>query len=166
IPCREPIPLPRAMPVLDAFRVIARDCLQRRSDQAQQFGDIGGAEPLHQCRVAIRQLRAALALFQPALSPGGPIRFQIELRWIMGQLGDARNLDALLARFFDARSGHAGPLLDRMLVVHEAAYAQANAAITSHRMKQLVAEITVRSEERREGKECVSTCRSRWSPYP
>src|SRR3546814_7185589 len=24
---------------------------------------------------------------------------------------------------------------------------------------------TKRSEERREGKECVSTCRSRWSPY-
>src|SRR3546814_18540372 len=23
----------------------------------------------------------------------------------------------------------------------------------------------LRSEERREGKECVSTCRSRWSPY-
>src|SRR3546814_6963714 len=23
----------------------------------------------------------------------------------------------------------------------------------------------IRSEERREGKECVSTCRSRWSPY-
>src|SRR3546814_12159522 len=25
--------------------------------------------------------------------------------------------------------------------------------------------IDARSEERREGKECVSTCRSRWSPY-
>ena len=25
--------------------------------------------------------------------------------------------------------------------------------------------IMVRSEERRVGKECVSTCRSRWSPY-
>src|SRR3546814_19875245 len=24
----------------------------------------------------------------------------------------------------------------------------------------------VRSEERRVGKECVSTCRTRWSPYP
>src|SRR3546814_13426902 len=24
----------------------------------------------------------------------------------------------------------------------------------------------IRSEERRGGKECVSTCRSRWSPYP
>src|SRR3546814_16408984 len=28
-----------------------------------------------------------------------------------------------------------------------------------------VVEITSRSEERRVGKECVSTCRSRWSPY-
>src|SRR3546814_15561750 len=26
--------------------------------------------------------------------------------------------------------------------------------------------IMYRSEERRVGKECVSTCRSRWSPYP
>src|SRR3546814_12068236 len=25
---------------------------------------------------------------------------------------------------------------------------------------------TYRTEERRVGKECVSTCRSRWSPYP
>src|SRR3546814_9270627 len=26
--------------------------------------------------------------------------------------------------------------------------------------------MAARSEERRVGKECVSTCRSRWSPYP
>src|SRR3546814_5223177 len=26
--------------------------------------------------------------------------------------------------------------------------------------------VDARSEERRVGKECVSTCRSRWSPYP
>src|SRR3546814_18072202 len=28
-----------------------------------------------------------------------------------------------------------------------------------------MAAVAVRSEERRVGKECVSTCRSRWSPY-
>src|SRR3546814_14542399 len=28
-----------------------------------------------------------------------------------------------------------------------------------------VSGVTLRSEERRVGKECVSTCRSRWSPY-
>src|SRR3546814_6679140 len=28
-----------------------------------------------------------------------------------------------------------------------------------------IAKVPIRSEERRVGKECVSTCRSRWSPY-
>src|SRR3546814_20535752 len=31
---------------------------------------------------------------------------------------------------------------------------------------QVSGPILGRSEERRVGKECVSTCRSRWSPYP
>src|SRR3546814_20544653 len=34
------------------------------------------------------------------------------------------------------------------------------------RLKEVAAEVVdARSEERRVGKECVSTCRSRWSPY-
>src|SRR3546814_13175077 len=34
-------------------------------------------------------------------------------------------------------------------------------------VKTMVRRLAVRrSEERRVGKECVSTCRSRWSPYP
>src|SRR3546814_2407600 len=33
------------------------------------------------------------------------------------------------------------------------------------RVRRLVAAVGLRSEERRVGKECVSTCRSRWSPY-
>src|SRR3546814_14573835 len=32
-------------------------------------------------------------------------------------------------------------------------------------LKDRAPEIDPRSEERRVGKECVSTCRSRWSPY-
>src|SRR3546814_6489079 len=31
--------------------------------------------------------------------------------------------------------------------------------------REIILEAVVRSEERRVGKECVSTCRSRWSPY-
>src|SRR3546814_2595746 len=34
-----------------------------------------------------------------------------------------------------------------------------------HERQQLFRRIDPRSEERRVGKECVSTCRSRWSPY-
>src|SRR3546814_13972684 len=33
------------------------------------------------------------------------------------------------------------------------------------RAQRLMRESGLRSEERRVGKECVSTCRSRWSPY-
>src|SRR3546814_1564186 len=36
-------------------------------------------------------------------------------------------------------------------------------AMKQHGTAQMAA--TLRSEERRVGKECVSTCRSRWSPY-
>src|SRR3546814_5325672 len=32
-------------------------------------------------------------------------------------------------------------------------------------LRRLAVSSVVRSEERRVGKECVSTCRSRWSPY-
>src|SRR3546814_7008616 len=42
------------------------------------------------------------------------------------------------------------------------ARASAIAATFSRR----TARIAARSEERRVGTECVSTCRSRWSPYP
>src|SRR3546814_4406258 len=38
-------------------------------------------------------------------------------------------------------------------------------ADTAGRAIQAAATNTTRSEERRVGKECVSTCRSRWSPY-
>src|SRR3546814_1728555 len=38
--------------------------------------------------------------------------------------------------------------------------------VTGASLKAFVAEYErLRSEERRVGKECVSTCRSRWSPY-
>src|SRR3546814_20784792 len=33
------------------------------------------------------------------------------------------------------------------------------------RLFRAIETVLVRSEERRVGKECVSTCRSRWSPY-
>src|SRR3546814_11040235 len=45
--------------------------------------------------------------------------------------------------------------LDDMGVGHDNAWRDENAASRAER----------RSEERRVGKECVSTCRSRWSPY-
>src|SRR3546814_18320792 len=46
----------------------------------------------------------------------------------------------------------------------DAGLGQVNLGYHAHRYTQ-PCELLDRSEERRVGKECVSTCRSRWSPY-
>src|SRR3546814_11764763 len=57
------------------------------------------------------------------------------------------------------RRGLAFELRESLREVGEAAGVEAGADVA------LVDKRIARSEERRVGKECVSTCRSRWSPY-
>src|SRR3546814_13466849 len=57
---------------------------------------------------------------------------------------------------------------DRRIVVHEGdGYAAIRALLPPKHgaLRYGRGLLLVRSEERRVGKECVSTCRSRWSPY-
>src|SRR3546814_13134165 len=62
----------------------------------------------------------------------------------------------LLGHFgFMFAAGLKGPLLVTFLVSAWLCYLEVTSTLTDHQ----------RSEERRVGKECVSTCRSRWSPY-
>jgi inorganic triphosphatase YgiF len=53
----------------------------------------GDAEGVHQMRVAIRRLRAALELFQPLLEPLALGRFQEELRHVGRVFGEPRDWD-------------------------------------------------------------------------
>src|SRR3546814_12161377 len=55
--------------------------------------------------------------------------------------------------------------LKRLLVLGRAFKGLAGLLVLRDLLVQLVQELTARSEERRVGKECVSTCRSRWSRY-
>src|SRR3546814_9403490 len=48
---------------------------------------------------------------------------------------------------------------------HSRAWCDAITRANGHRCHLITARDANRSEERRVGKECVSTCRSRWSPY-
>jgi len=54
-------------------------------------------EALHDMRVAARRMRAAMALFSPAL-PARAERLRQELRWIGGVLGEVRDTDIQLER--------------------------------------------------------------------
>src|SRR3546814_9196073 len=53
-------------------------------------------------------------------------------------------------------------LLDRRLAARDEDFAAGDEAAIEHVVD--VVDLHLRSEERRVGKECVSTCRSRWSP--
>ncbi len=71
----------------------------------------GDAEGVHQMRVAIRRLRAALTLFEPYLEPHAASRFAAELRRIGQVFGEARDWDVfclqILPKALDA-AGAAG----------------------------------------------------------
>src|SRR3546814_2799596 len=70
-------------------------------------------------------------------------------------------LPTLFARLETHHAGFLAPAIAALLAVHEAWLGQRFRAGEPAR-----ADLTEdRSEERRVGKECVSTCRSRWSPY-
>jgi inorganic triphosphatase YgiF len=53
-------------------------------------------EGVHQLRVAFRRLRSALKLFEDLLPPADVARWTAEIRWLVGCLGPARDLDVLV----------------------------------------------------------------------
>src|SRR3546814_11133018 len=63
--------------------------------------------------------------------------------------------------------GDQEPLLEHLALEVEAHHAPDRAAhaVGGQHVIRVDRIAAVRSEERRVGKECVSTCRSRWSPY-
>ncbi|MBK8640192.1 MAG: CHAD domain-containing protein [Chromatiaceae bacterium] len=73
-------------------------------DKAKNWEDIEG---VHQMRVAIRRLRSALSLFRAAIPKEASKPWSEEMRWIVGELGLARDLDV----FIDEGLTHAAPHL-------------------------------------------------------
>ena len=76
-------------------------------------------------------------------------------------------LMALLLTECMAQSGKdLGTIIDEMLAdIGRLEFARRGLSVTDDQMARFRAEtVPTRSEERRVGKECVSTCRSRWSP--
>ncbi|MFN4148213.1 MAG: CHAD domain-containing protein, partial [Rhodocyclaceae bacterium] len=99
-----PVPLSAGMSPLEAFRTIALACLDhlQRNHAAALASD--DPEYIHQMRVALRRLRAALRLFRSQLSADAYTRLTALARELMAPLGEARDLDVLLAEI-------AGPVL-------------------------------------------------------
>jgi triphosphatase len=84
------------MATADAFRLIARSCLHQLV--ANEPGVVAGMpEALHQMRVGMRRLRAAMSVFGDVVADNEIEAAKRELRWIAARLGPTRDLDVLIA---------------------------------------------------------------------
>ena len=79
-----------------AFTLIGRACLRHlvANVPAMLTRD---ANALHQMRVALRRLRAAISLFTVVVGDERASAIKTELRWLAQEFGPARDLDTLLA---------------------------------------------------------------------
>ena len=91
------VPLDATDTPLAALRLIALDCLSQL--QLNHAGAVHGDDPeyVHQMRVATRRLRAALRMFRPVLPDGFAARLVPPMRELTRALGQARDLDVLMA---------------------------------------------------------------------
>ena len=126
-----------------AFQAIARSCLHQFAANlpAMQGGD---PEGVHQMRVALRRLRAAISLFSDMLVDPQTDAMKAEFKWIAGELGPARELDVFIKRVLKPVSdgkpnGPGVAVLARDLRKRrENAFARAHAAVESARFRALV----------------------------
>src|SRR3546814_16515608 len=95
-----------------------------------------------------------------AVAQGGRPDALVDVRGRSGLDDDAVEL----ARADRSRSALSG---EEPAIGNEDALLPSGAPPVAQQLEQAFGQhrVAVRSEERRVGKECVSTCRSRWSPY-
>ncbi len=87
---------PRDTPIA-AFRLIALDCLTHLQLNHEGAVTTDDPEYVHQMRVATRRLRAAMRMFKPVLPADFAEHLVPPLRELMSTLGQARDLDVLMA---------------------------------------------------------------------
>ncbi|MGB9110801.1 MAG: inorganic triphosphatase, partial [Telluria sp.] len=88
-----PVALKRKASMGEALAAILRNCLEQM--QANEGGVLAGEmESLHQMRVGLRRLRAAMAMVKDLAQLPAPLAADLE--WLAGELGDARNWDVFI----------------------------------------------------------------------
>jgi inorganic triphosphatase YgiF len=134
------IDIPPALPAAEAFRAIARSCI-RQIVANQPVMCSGRAEGLHQLRIGLRRLRAAIALFDDMLADADQKKIKAELKWITQELGPARDLDVFAADVLDplqAARPHDATLAatqGKFDAERKEAYSRAAAAVGSDRFR-------------------------------
>ena len=147
----EPLALPRAADWASAFKIIARACLHHivGNTVALQRHD---SEALHQMRVGIRKLRAAISLFKDMLAGPQTEAIKAELKWITAELGPARELDVFVERVVKpvgqrkARGSGMGAVVKDFQDERAGAIERAGQAVASARFRRLTLDVAAALE--------------------
>jgi len=130
-----------------AFQAICLSCLDHLLRNEPIFRQSGEPEALHQIRVAMRRLRAAIALFRTVAADDRRDKIDGQLRTIIHHLNAARDTDQFLAKVLRPtlrqHSGEPG-LLDLDLYFarrRDQAFDRARQALDSKRFRHLILEI-------------------------
>jgi triphosphatase len=140
------IDIPPTLTAGEAFRAVAHNCLRQILGN-ETATRAGRAESLHQMRIGLRRLRAALAIFAAAVSDEQMQRIKAELKWVTRELGPARDLDVFAANVLTpSRDSDPGDI--DMAAAHrnfdakrDAAYARAAAALGSSRFRNAILDL-------------------------
>lgn len=134
--------LPRHANVEQAFKAIASSCLAQVQANAAGVARGDDSESLHQMRVGLRRLDAALDLFRGIVQL--PVVLQLDIDWLASELGNARDWDVLAGSTLPLLSKEAPPPAPLLDVTHAAldigreAHLAAAAAVDSARYTGLM----------------------------
>lgn len=101
-----PVALERDASIGEAFRAIARNCLHHLLANQQALLDTGDGEAVHQMRVALRRLRSAMKIFRPLVAGAQMEALRGEIRWLLAQLGPARDAEVFLTEIIEPAAAH------------------------------------------------------------
>ncbi|AMA56905.1 CYTH and CHAD domain-containing protein [Bradyrhizobium sp. CCGE-LA001] len=139
----EPIALKAELSPHEAFRLIAHATFRHVATNADPVRDMD-AEGVHQMRVGLRRLRAAISLFADILPRASTARVKAELKWLTGELARAREIDVFLTESIQPITAQGVPkrgaraIRKRFSGQRSAAFERAREAIMSARYRRLL----------------------------
>ena len=127
----------------EAFMAIGWSCLDHlaANEEAVRRGE---SEGVHQMRVGLRRMRAAISLFKDMVQNAETERIKSELKWLSEQLGPARDFDVLVTESVaplrrEIPDKPEMKLLETELEQRrERGFARAKAAVESERYRKLI----------------------------
>jgi CHAD domain-containing protein len=131
------------MACAEAFRIIASNCI--RQIVANETGMCEGhPEALHQLRIGLRRLRVAIKAFAAVTADTQHEAIKRELKWVMDQVGPARDLDVFGADVLE-KMGKIGMSDPQLAAVHRSyderrrqAHESARNSIRSERFRKIL----------------------------